>query len=681
MQPFAHLHVHSQYSLLDGQAAIRRLVDKAIDDGMKGMALTDHGVMYGIKEFINYVTKKNAPLNTEIKKIEKKIEEACKQNDPGKENKLRNQLAEIKNKLFKPIIGCECYVARRNRFSQNDKIDSSGWHLVVLAKNFTGYKHLIKMVSKSWTEGFYYRPRIDKELLEHYHEGLIVLSACLGGEIPQKIDEDQIEEAEETVRWYKNLFGDDFYLELQRHKTDRPDADQTTYPKQEKVNKHLLRLAKKYNVKVVATNDVHFVNEEDAEAHDRLICLSTGKDFDDPTRMRYTKQEWLKTTAEMNLLFSDVPSALTNTLEILDKVEFYSIDHEPLMPFFPIDPAFGTEEIYKTRYTREALIEEFGKKAFNRLGGYDKVIRIKLEADYLTHLTKIGARKRYGNKCPVMLASSIQAELDNPYGVSKKAGEELLFRYAEETGARVYVYRFPNVFGKWCRPNYNSAVATFCYNIAHDLPIQVNDPNVMMTLVYIDDVVDELISALAGNPTQEGKYCKVPIEYKITLGEIVELIYSFRESRRNLQVPDMGDAFTKKLYATYLSYLPENNFSYPLKMNVDQRGSFTEFLKSPDRGQMSVNISKPGITKGNHWHHTKNEKFLVVHGKGVIRFRKIDEKEIHEYYVSGDKLEVVDIPVGYTHNIENLGDTDMVTIMWANEAFDLDKPDTYFLPV
>lgn len=412
MQPFAHLHVHSQYSLLDGQAAIRRLVDKAIDDGMKGMALTDHGVMYGIKEFINYVTKKNAPLNAEIKKLEKKIEEACKQNDPDKENKLRNQLAEIKNKLFKPIIGCECYVARRNRFSQNDKIDSSGWHLVVLAKNFTGYKHLIKMVSKSWTEGFYYRPRIDKELLEHYHEGLIVLSACLGGEIPRKIDEDQIEEAEETVRWYKNLFGDDFYLELQRHKTDRPDADQTTYPKQEKVNKHLLRLAKKYNVKVVATNDVHFVNEEDAEAHDRLICLSTGKDFDDPTRMRYTKQEWLKTTAEMNLLFSDVPSALTNTLEILDKVEFYSIDHEPLMPFFPIDPAFGTEEIYKTRYTREALIEEFGKKAFNRLGGYDKVIRIKLEADYLTHLTKIGAQKRYGEPLSKEIKERLKYELE-----------------------------------------------------------------------------------------------------------------------------------------------------------------------------------------------------------------------------------------------------------------------------
>jgi UDP-2-acetamido-2,6-beta-L-arabino-hexul-4-ose reductase len=289
--------------------------------------------------------------------------------------------------------------------------------------------------------------------------------------------------------------------------------------------------------------------------------------------------------------------------------------------------------------------------------------------------------QKYDNKCPVMLASSIQAELDNPYGVSKKAGEELLFRYAEETGAKVYVYRFPNVFGKWCRPNYNSAVATFCYNIARDLPIQVNDPNVMMTLVYIDDVVKELIAALEGHPNKEGDFCKVPAEHRITLGEIVDLIYSFKKSRQNLQVPDLSDAFTKKLYSTYLSYLPEDQFSYPLKMNVDERGSFTEFLKSPDRGQVSVNISKPGITKGNHWHHTKNEKFLVVEGQGVIRFRKIDEDKVYEYFVSGDKLEVVDIPVGYTHNIENLGDTDMVTIMWANEPFDPEKPDTFFLEV
>jgi len=304
-----------------------------------------------------------------------------------------------------------------------------------------------------------------------------------------------------------------------------------------------------------------------------------------------------------------------------------------------------------------------------------------MEGNFGFTSTLLDTLKKYNNKCTVMLASSIQAELDNPYGLSKKAGEELLFRYGEETGAKIFVYRFSNVFGKWCRPNYNSAVATFCYNIAHDLPIQVNDRNVMMKLVYIDDVADELISALAGKPTKEGRYCKVPIEHHITLGEIVDLIYSFRESRKNLQVPDMGDAFTRKLYATYLSYLPESGFSYPLKMNIDARGSFTEFLKSPDRGQVSVNISKPGITKGNHWHHTKNEKFLVVKGQGVIRFRKIDEDKIQEYYVSGEQLEVVDIPVGYTHNIENLGDADMVTIMWANEAFDPEKPDTFYLNV
>lgn len=289
--------------------------------------------------------------------------------------------------------------------------------------------------------------------------------------------------------------------------------------------------------------------------------------------------------------------------------------------------------------------------------------------------------KKHGNNCPVMISSSIQAELDNPYGVSKKAGEDLLLEYGRETGSDVLIYRFPNVFGKWCRPNYNSAVATFCHNVAHDLPIQVNDRSVNMTLVYIDDVVKELIAALEGNPNKSGEFCKVPVEHKITLGEIVDLIYSFKESRKNLLVADLSDPFTKKLYSTYLSYLPEDQFSYPLKMNVDERGSFTEFLKSNDRGQVSVNISKPGITKGQHWHHTKNEKFLVVSGKGVIRFRKIDEEKTYEYFVSGEKLEVVDIPVGYTHNIENLGETDMVTVMWVNEVFDPERPDTYFLPV
>ena len=289
--------------------------------------------------------------------------------------------------------------------------------------------------------------------------------------------------------------------------------------------------------------------------------------------------------------------------------------------------------------------------------------------------------KKHQNKCPVMISSSVQAKLDNPYGESKKAGEDLLFSYERETGAKVLVYRFQNVFGKWCRPNYNSAVATFCHNIAHDLSIKVNDPSAVMNLVYIDDVVDELIRALEEKENKIELFCEVPIVYTLTLGCVVDLIYSFKESRKTNLVANMSDEFTKKLYSTYLSYLPKEKFSYALKMNVDQRGSFTEFVKTPDRGQVSINISKKGITKGNHWHHTKNEKFLVVSGKGVIRFRKIDSTEILDYFVSGETMEVVDIPTGYTHNIENLGDTDMLTIMWANEAFDPEKPDTYFLEV
>ena len=289
--------------------------------------------------------------------------------------------------------------------------------------------------------------------------------------------------------------------------------------------------------------------------------------------------------------------------------------------------------------------------------------------------------KKYNNKAPIMLASSIQAVLDNPYGISKKAGEDLLFGYSKDTGAKVLIYRFPNVFGKWCRPNYNSAVATFSYNIANDLPIKVNDPNVVMNLIYIDDLVKELINALKGNENRKDEFCYVEPVHTVKLGEIVELLYSFKESRNDRSIPNTADPFTKKLYANYLSYLPKDNFRYDLIMNVDHRGSFTEFLKTPDRGQVSINISKPGIVKGNHWHHTKNEKFLVVSGNGVIRFRKIDETEVLEYYVSGDKLQVVDIPPGYTHNIENLGNTDMVTVMWANEKFDPERPDTIFVEV
>ncbi|HWQ88801.1 MAG TPA: NAD-dependent epimerase/dehydratase family protein [Desulfitobacteriaceae bacterium] len=295
--------------------------------------------------------------------------------------------------------------------------------------------------------------------------------------------------------------------------------------------------------------------------------------------------------------------------------------------------------------------------------------------------TLLESLKRHNNHATLMISSSIQAELNNPYGLSKKAGEDLLFNYSCETNAKVLVYRFPNVFGKWCRPNYNSAVATFCYNIAHNIPIIINNSNVVMNLVYIDDVVNELIYALHGKEHKDGAFCVAPVVYTKKLGEIAEMIKSFKEGRTTLSLPDMSNPFEKKLYSTYLSYLPTDQFSYPLKMNMDNRGSFTEFIKTLDRGQVSVNISKPGIIKGNHWHHSKCEKFLVVAGKGIIRFRKNDTENILEYFVSGAKLEVVDIPPGYTHNIENLGDTDMVTIMWANEPFNPDKPDTIFLEV
>jgi len=295
--------------------------------------------------------------------------------------------------------------------------------------------------------------------------------------------------------------------------------------------------------------------------------------------------------------------------------------------------------------------------------------------------TLLDALEKHQNACPLLMASSIQASLDNPYGRSKKAAEDLVRAYGQATGAKILVYRLPNVFGKWCRPNYNSAVATFCHNITRDLPITVNDPATVMNLVYIDDVIEEFMCALKGHGCSAGEFHTVQMQQSIRLGEIASLLYSFKDSRSDLSVPDMADTFVRKLYATYLSYLPADQFSYPLNMNVDHRGSFTEFIRTPERGQVSINISKAGIIKGNHWHHTKNEKFLVVFGTGVIRFRKIDSTEVSEYYVSGEKLEVVDIPPGYTHNIENVGDGDMVTVMWASEPFDPSKPDTYFMEV
>ncbi len=430
MQDFVHLHVHSQYSILDGQASIQRLVDKAIADGMKGIAVTDHGDMFGIKEFFNYVNKKNGGTNGLIKDLKKKIagleNGKIASEDPAAEiAACKEELEAAKKKLFKPIFGCEMYVARRRMFNRDGKPDQGGYHLVVLAKNEKGYHNLIKLVSKAWTEGFYMRPRTDRVELEKYHEGLIVCSACVAGEVPRNIINGKLEAAEEAIQWYKRVFGDDFYLELQRHKATVPRANHEAYQMQQIANAKLIEYSKKFGVKLVCTNDVHFVDEENAEAHDRLICLSTGKDLDDPNRMLYSKQEWMKTRAEMNEIFADVPEALSNTVDICDQVEFYSIDHAPIMPTFAIPEDFGTEEEYRKKYTEEDLFNEFTQDEngnvvmsedaahakIEKLGGYDKLYRIKLEADYLAKLAIEGAHKRYGEVLNEEVQERIKFEL------------------------------------------------------------------------------------------------------------------------------------------------------------------------------------------------------------------------------------------------------------------------------
>ena len=372
MIPFTHLHVHSQYSILDGAASVRGLISKAKSDGMTALALTDHGNMFGSKEFYDVCKKEG----------------------------------------IKPIIGCETYVAEQSRHNKKDaKVDRSGYHLILLAKNLVGYRNLLKLVSAAYTEGFYYKPRIDKELLELHHEGLIVSSACLGGEVPQHIMAGNIKEAEDTIQWFKSIFGEDFYLELQRHPSELPEMRQNVYENQVLVNAKILELAKKHEVKVICTNDSHFINQEDADAHDLLICLNTGKDLDDPTRMRYTKQEWFKTTAEMNALFADVPEALANTQEINDKIETYNLNSAPIMPVFPIPEEFGKEEEYRLRFTEEMLLEEFTEKWYNSIGGYDKVVRVKFEADYLASLAWGGAKLRYGEPFSDDVRERIEFEL------------------------------------------------------------------------------------------------------------------------------------------------------------------------------------------------------------------------------------------------------------------------------
>ena len=398
MEDFIHLHVHTYYSILDGQSSIKRLVDKAVDNGMRGMAITDHGDMFGIKEFHDYV---------------------------GGVNKGRKKEGL---EPFKPIFGCEMYVSRYGaKELKRNKEDMSGYHLIVLAKNYKGYKNLIKLVSNSWIDGYYMRPRTDRADLERYHEGLIVCSACIAGEVPHKILEGDIAGAREAIEWYHGVFGDDYYLELQRHEVTDPSirANRETFPMQQKANKVLIELAREYGIKLICTNDAHFVDQENAEAHDHLLCLSTGKDLDDPTRMLYSKQEWFKTKEEMNAIFQDVPEALSNTLEILDKVEFYSLDHDPIMPFFPIPESFGTEEQWRQKFTEQQLYDEFtsdengenplppeeGEKKIKKLGGYDKLYRIKFEADYLAKLAYEGAAKRYPQPLSKEVDDRIRFEL------------------------------------------------------------------------------------------------------------------------------------------------------------------------------------------------------------------------------------------------------------------------------
>ena len=398
MEDFIHLHVHTYYSILDGQSPVQKIVDKAVANGMKGMAITDHGNMFGVKELYNYCNKINGKLKAE-----------------GKEP-------------FKPIFGCEMYVAHRRKCDRvKEKGDMGGYHLIVLAKNYNGYKNLIKLVSRAWVDGYYMRPRTDREDLEKFHEDLIVCSACIAGEVPAKILKGNIEGAREALEWYKRVFGDDYYLELQRHevKDPRQRANRETFPLQQRANKELIKLAKEYGVKLVCTNDCHFVDQDNAEAHDHLLCLATGKDLDDPNRMLYSKQEWFKTREEMNDIFSDVPEALSNTLEILNKVEFYSIDHSPIMPFFPIPAEFGTEEETRKRISPEELFREFttdengneimsheeAENKIKKLGGIDKLYRIKFEADYLAKLAYDGAKELYGDPLSEEVHERVKFEL------------------------------------------------------------------------------------------------------------------------------------------------------------------------------------------------------------------------------------------------------------------------------
>jgi len=566
MEDFVHLHVHTQYSILDGQAAIPKLVDKAINNGMRGMAVTDHGNMFGIKEFFNY----------------------CNNINKGKP----------KEEKFKPIFGCEVYCARRDLHSkENNAIDKSGWHLILLAKNEVGYHNLVKIVSEAWVDGYYHRPRTDHKSIEKHHEGLIASSACLAGEIPRYVKNGQIAEAEASIEWFKSVFGDDFYMELMRHEVKNPTqrANRDVYKEQKAIEPIMIELARKHGVKLICTNDSHFVDEDNAEAHDRLLCLSTGKDLDDPNRMLYSKQEWFKTREEMNEVFKDIPEALSNTVEILDKVETYSIDHAPIMPFFAIPEEFGTEEEWRKKFTDEDIFNEFtrdengnviltqeeAEKKIKKLGGIDKLYRIKFEADYLKKLTYDGARKLYGDPIP----DDVKTLLDFELHVMKTMGFPGYFLIVQD-----FINSARNELGVWVGPGRGSAAGSavaYCLGITRIDPIKYDllfERFLNPDRISLPDIDTDFDDDGRGKVLQwvTEKYGAEKVAHIITYGTMATKL-AIKDVARVQKVPL---ATVNALCKAIPDRLPDGPDGKPTKMNLANALKYVPELKdaatSPD---------------------------------------------------------------------------------------------------
>ncbi|MBQ0089639.1 MAG: PHP domain-containing protein, partial [Prevotellaceae bacterium] len=643
---FIHLHVHTQYSLLDGQASIPKLVDKAIKDGMKGMAITDHGNMMGVKEYYNYINKKKSNAKDDLVAAQEQLAKEDLSEEERKEAEAKLAKAQL-TLDFKPIFGCEMYVAPRD-LTLKDKAegDNANYHLIVLAKNEVGYHNLIKLVSKAWTDGYYFHPRTDHKELEKHHEGLIVCSACLAGEIARNITKNDISKAEETALWYKNLFGDDYYLELQLHKATVERANHECYPLQLEVNNNLKEMSKKLGIKLICSNDVHFVDEENAEAHDRLICLSTGKDVDDPTRMFYSKQEWFKTREEMQEIFGDIPEAMTNTMEILDKIELYCIDHPPIMPNFQIPEEFGTEEEYKKKYTEEDLFNEFTQdekgnvvmskeeadKKIKKLGGYQKLYRIKLEADYLRKLAFDGAKNVYPNMTP-----EIEDQLNFELHIMKTMGFPGYFLIVQD-----FINAARKELGVWVGPGRGSAAGSavaYCLGITKIDPIKYDllferflNPD-RISLPDIDvDFDDEGRGKVLQWVTE--KYGKEKVAHIITYGTMATKM-AIKDVARVQKVPlATSNAWCKAIP----DHLPEVNGKEP-KMNLTNAIAGVPELFEASRSEdpiISDTIKYAQMLEGN-------VRGTGVHACGVIICRDditdwvpvstADDKETNEKLV------------------------------------------------